>query len=186
MDYIHYGHTEFKPELLTGVENRSPFGDVKPHPITALWASPEDAGYFGWKEWCERECFKTWALDTFFKFRLSDEAKILKIDSEESMRLLQPFIRIHPALSEIEESDIKKIIAEQKRTGFGQMLRLDFEKMQNEGYDAMEIKISEYPPLYWFLYGWDVDSICVWNPKVIIMTGSSDEMIQHEIDMEVK
>lgn len=58
MTYIHYGHTELHPEWLTGVKNRSPFGDVKPDPKTAIWASPKDAKH-GWKDWCEEEQFKT-------------------------------------------------------------------------------------------------------------------------------
>lgn len=102
------------------------------------------------------------------------------------MHKLQPFLTVHPALAELDKSDISEILKEARKTGFGQMLRLDFEKMAKAGFDGMEISISKYPQLYWFLYGWDVDSICIWNPKVIIMTGSSDEMVQHEINMEVR
>ena len=185
MTYIHYGHTELHPEWLTGVKNRSPFCDVKPDPKTAIWASPKYAKH-GWKDWCEEEQFKTGSLDEHFTFELSDEAKILLIDSEESMHELQPFLTVHPALAELDKSDISEILKEARKTGFGQMLRLDFEKMAKAGFDGMEISISKYPQLYWFLYSWDVDSICIWNPKVIIMTGSSDEMVQHEINMEVR
>lgn len=185
MGYIHYGHTEFQPERLTGVKNRSPWGEVKPDPKTAIWASPEDAET-GWKDWCEREDFRTYALETHFTFTLTDDARILTISSEKTLHHLQPFLIENPVWHPEYNLDISKVIEEAKRTGTGQTLLLDFEKMSKAGFDGMEISISDYPQLYWFLYGWDVDSICIWNPDVIKMTGSSDEMVQHMINVEVR
>ena len=43
---------------------------------------------------------------------------------------------------------------------------LDFEKLA-EIYDAMVVYISADYNLYYRLYGWDVDSVLVFNPNVV-------------------
>ena len=43
---------------------------------------------------------------------------------------------------------------------------LDFEAIAKE-YDAIDFRISTDQRLYWPLYGWDCDSILVFNPKAI-------------------
>lgn len=43
---------------------------------------------------------------------------------------------------------------------------IDWEKVF-EMYDAVEVSISDCPELYYVLYGWDVDSICVGNLEAI-------------------
>ena len=44
----------------------------------------------------------------------------------------------------------------------------DFEAILRQGYDAMEIHISECPSLYSAMYGWDVDSILIMNPDIVV------------------
>lgn len=54
------------------------------------------------------------------------------------------------------------------------MILPDFEEMIKQGYDAMELHLSEAravnedDSLYWLLYGWDCDSILIFNPDIII------------------
>ena len=62
-EYIHYGHSEFRPELFREIKNRYAF--VKP--LGGLWASPVDAK-LGWKEWCTDENFCVGRLLDSFTF----------------------------------------------------------------------------------------------------------------------
>ena len=45
---------------------------------------------------------------------------------------------------------------------------IDFEKLAEQGWDAVEVKISNDMRLYWALYGWDCDSILIMNPDVVV------------------
>lgn len=47
---------------------------------------------------------------------------------------------------------------------------IDFEALLAAGWDAVEYHMSEDDGLYWALYGWDCDSICVLNPDVVCQT----------------
>ena len=44
-----------------------------------------------------------------------------------------------------------------------------FEKMVEDGWDGLEISISDYAQLYNYLYGWDCDSIVVFNEDAIVL-----------------
>ena len=54
----------------------------------------------------------------------------------------------------------------ENRYGMSSWAILDFEKIYQK-YDAVEINISSDYMLYYFLYGWDCDSVLVMNPDVI-------------------
>ena len=47
------------------------------------------------------------------------------------------------------------------------IMGIDFEALACE-WDVMECSLTEYPELYWSLYGWDCDCILVMNPDVIV------------------
>ena len=106
-----------------------------------------------WEEWCEQEDFRTHKLNTYFDFVLHDDAKVLQIHTIDQ-------------LTEIEKnysdttSPIKPDIFP-----FDSCI-LDFEAIAKE-YDAIDFRISNDQRLYWPLYGWDCDSILVFNPKAI-------------------
>ena len=135
--YIHYGHKHFDINLFCPISNR----EISIKPFGGLWASRIDAEY-GWKELNDREHFKKCEKENSFTFYLSDDARILTINSMDDLEDL-------PHL----ENDFF----------FG---TLDFEKLLNS-YDAIEVNISSDRRLYWYLYGWDCDSILVMNPEVI-------------------
>lgn len=44
----------------------------------------------------------------------------------------------------------------------------DFESLASNGVDAIEVFISEDIELYDKLLGWDVDSILIMNPEIIV------------------
>lgn len=148
--YIHYGHKNFDIELFKKPTNQEYGRANKPH--GGLWASPVDAA-FGWREWNEREGLITCSEDRCFRFSLSEDATVYHMYCEEDVEALP----LRP------ESKVPYI------------LRPDFEKILEMGYDAIEYHLSqEIVPkdeclgLYFVLYGWDCDSILVLNPSVII------------------
>lgn len=149
-EYIHYGSTELLP--IQKIRNQKHFSK----PVGGIWASPVDAE-FGWKDWCEREHFRTCELSNSFKFILKEDAKIFHIYSV---------------------SDLKKLPIQDKDEFSGFFLisqyYLDFEKIEKE-YDGIELHLSEESfegtefgqGLYFSLYGWDCDSIILFHDSAI-------------------
>ncbi len=142
--YIHFGHDSFDKTL--GVKKEAL--DELSHPLRlnnkppGLWASPKDSKW-GWKDWCEQESFRLNTFNKSFTFSLSDDAKILHIHFEDD---------IYPYLDNV-FPDIDSIYAK----------KLNLSKLMAE-YDGIELHMSENKSLYsGFFYGWDCDSICIWN-----------------------
>lgn len=140
-EYIHYGSEHFDREKFIPISNNhcwtKPFG--------GLWASRVDTEY-GWRDWCEKEEFDCCNFSLYFKFRLKPEANILEIHSGEDLEKL-------PKLISIAGTDF---------------IFPNFEALRDQGYDGVELFLSEdYSGLYWKLYGWDCDSIVIFNPDVI-------------------
>lgn len=139
--YIHYGHTEFKPELFKSIVNEPYFTK----PMGGFWASPVDAKN-GWRDWCEAEDFRECNDNNCFRFTIAPDARILKLTSERDLVNL-PHLGV-------------------QRFGRDNTHYLNFEKLLASGIDGVEIELGN--GLYWALYGWDVDSIVVLNPKIIV------------------
>lgn len=143
--YIHYGSSKFDINKFNKIENRSWFTK----PDGGFWASNINSEY-SWKDWCLDQEFMLDELKQNFKFDLSKDSKILKIED-------------HSQLNDLPEIKIDKI--------FNKLLRktwklLDFEEL-SKNYDAIEVLISKDRQLYWDLYGWDCDSILIMNPEII-------------------
>ena len=137
--YIHYGHKHFNKDLFEPIKNRAFF--VKP--FGGLWASNVNAR-FGWKDWCEAEEFCDCDKENSFSFTISDNARILQINSVKDIETLPTH-----------KDDLSC-----------SWTILDFEQL-SKMYDAIEANISNNNELYFALYGWDCDSILVMNPDVI-------------------
>lgn len=149
--YIHYGHKKFERVRFCPIRNRECFSK----PDGGLWASPVDAKY-GWSGWCEENDFRECNEDNSFTFTLREGANVLHIRDIEYLERL-PQIKSEYAL----------------------WCQLDFEKLLEDGIDAIELHLSEEDVsnltvcegLYWSLYGWDCDSILIMNPNVIVCEG---------------
>ena len=142
--YIHYGNTVFNPKLIHGPHNNN-----WNKPKYALWASPENAGY-SWSEWCKENDYGSCREDNRFRFRLKNNANVFYIDSLDKARSLPEVSVPNPYLA--------------KYTGIG---FYDFDKLKADGYDAVEVSLSDCWQLYDEMYGWDCDSIAVLNPDVV-------------------
>lgn len=149
--YINYGRIEFKKQLFCPTRNRAGF----PKPEGGLWASNVNAEY-GWKDWCRDENFRECNIENSFKFKLSDSARVLEINSVKDLEDLP-------------------LVSGTKLEGNPYFcIPLDFEKIC-KNYDAIELTISNDWRLYYSLYGWDCDSILIMNPDIIIpLNGGED------------
>ena len=137
--YIRYGSNRFEPKKFNPVKNESFFCKPK----GGMWASPVDAKY-GWKDWCTAENFRECEDENRFRFRLKGNAKVYHIRSV---------------------ADVKKM--PERECGITTWYVPDFEKMIADGWDAIELHLSECGELYWALYGWDCDCILILNKDII-------------------
>ncbi len=144
--YIHYGSFNFDKNLFVPISNRPIF--VKP--FGGMWASPVESE-FGWKEWCESEGWKIEKLSKHFIFKLKDDCTLLAIRSN----------------SDLDELRFKGYCIEYSKYSFlpDDQYYLDFEKLLENGIDAIEVYINS--DIYWSLYGWDCDSLLVLNPDCV-------------------
>lgn len=139
-NYIHYGHCSFDPKRFLPIKNRRSI----PKPLGGFWASPTTTTGSMWNDWCEREEYDRCNLNMSFEFDLSYTAKVLRIVRVEQLDLL-------PKSAPNE---------------YG-VVYLDFEALARK-YDAIEVLISQDYRLYSTLFGWDVDTLLVFNPNIII------------------
>ena len=148
--YIHFGADHFEPTRIQIQNNH-----WRNKPMGGFWGTPEDSPN-NWKSWCLSKKIRTRSLNHYFRFRLFENAKVFFVNSEEKEQMLP--------LQVIDEATYLKGIREyQPKLGH----IYDFEALKKNGYDAVEISITECPKLFWSMYGWDCDSIVVLNADVV-------------------
>ena len=155
--YRHYGSNTFDSNHIYCDRGR-----LKP---SGLYASPQNSKKFlTWKDMIINICKydeEKWRLETlnkYFDFRLSKDARILKI-----RRITDIKDYIIPDENECNDCRIREWDITE-----GQLLNL--EKLYRD-YDAMLlIHGNNYNELCFshLFYEWDVDSICVWNLDKVI------------------
>lgn len=136
--FIHMGSDHFDKYRFVPIKNDRDW--VKPR--GGLWSSPENSPY-GWESWVNDNNF-TYDLNSWFKFTLKAGAKVLEITSSKQLKDLPKGTTTLPH----------------------SWVVLDFEAIAKE-YDAMLVLISSDNQLYWDLYGWDCDTLLVFNPDII-------------------
>lgn len=145
--YIHYGNDHFDinkmKNLIIDQEKNQRLQFV--NKCAGFWASPTDSDW-AWKEWCESEDYHTERLETHFTFTLKPETRVLYVESS---------------------ADIEAYTKECDLLSFRRYI--DFDKIKKE-YDALEIcHDKNYCDLHdSYFYTWDVDSILIWNPDIIV------------------
>ena len=141
IECIHYGHKSFDITQFNKIKN-----DNWIKPKGGLWASPINSKY-GWIDWCNENNYGR--LDNSFNFIF--EGNVLIIDSLEDLKTKIPFISVE---------------------GYQYILHIDFEKLSKK-YDAMLLTENgeretrfNHPEN---LYGWDCESIVIFNPKGVVI-----------------
>ena len=140
-EYIHFGSNEYDPGLVGSTSRFSPSGK----PNKGIWASRTDAK-FGWVDWCYQEEFDLCDLSKSFKFFLTANARIFTVDSIEKIN------QVTVLDSEFHCSD-----------------KLNREWLY-ANFDGIEFCYSDISCPVWetVFCLWDCDSICIWNPDVIV------------------
>lgn len=115
-----------------------------------LWACPVDSVY-GWKEWCADNDFKTGKLNSAFYFRLKPGAKIYSIHTLD---------------------DLERISTLEDDMGYK---GIDFPWLLHNGYDGIYASDEAVNAFHMYasenvkdMNAWDIESLCVFNPDVII------------------
>jgi hypothetical protein len=138
---VHFGATEYKPELVQPVKNEN---WVKPK--GGLWTSPVNSEW-GWKHWCEAENFRDCNEENSFKLLLNFDAKVFIIDSLNDLKNA-------PLVDYKIGSSYKKMY-------------LDFETLAKT-YDAIWLTEKGQSQTHLSrpinLYGWDCESVLIMNP----------------------
>lgn len=156
--WINYGISEISAEKFRKVTNTNEVGRYIPgKPVGGLWASPVDSEW-GWKDFCECENFRTETLDKSVKFKLKENSKIYTINSFNDLEKLYQKYPNHK-LEHIENVRL-----------------INFEGMIADGYDGiyltlpglLDCKDKDGLGLMYFIEGWDVESVVVFNFESMI------------------
>lgn len=167
--YIHYGSDHFDKCLMETVRNADK-GDlaIKPKRNTGLWGSPVDDIKSDtencWQAWCMREGFRVESLSRSFRFQLKNPDKVFMVNSKESFERLKRDYMLCKYTGRFNDV-VLQFYAD---IGFDLHAYIDFEKMIKDGYVAMELSLTEFPEAYYLLYGWDVDSIVVFDQEEVV------------------
>lgn len=147
--YIHYGADKFDKDKFKPITNRFAWNK----PLGGLWASRENDP-LGWYRWSIDNEFHEEALEHSFTFTLKPDANVYTIEKPKDIY----------ALSRSSKEDL-----------WPHSFYPDFEECIRKGIDAIEI-IDIYgtdsegeDSVYMTLYGWDVNSILIMNPEVIVV-----------------
>ena len=160
--YEHYFRgleSDFSKETFKPIKN---IKFVKPE--GGFWASATNANY-GWKQWCNDEC-ESWAEGIPFKFALKDDSKILYIHDIADIPVAD-YTTVHEIVDTPFTEDIKNQINADNNAFLLPRIHFDFEELSKK-YDGIEIDAGSNPKLYYAFYGWDCDSICIFNPDIIM------------------
>ena len=127
-------------------------------PKGGLWASPTDHFDNTWADWCGCNDFRECTEENSFSFTMRDPSRIFFINSMEAWK---EFERLY-----ITKGKSRWMWDDGFCSGSDS---IDFEKMVADGWDGLEISISEFSNMYNYLYCWDCDSIVVMNPDAVVI-----------------
>lgn len=160
--WVSYGTDHYDPAKFKPIDYDDPGAILNNKPWGGLWASPENSKH-GWIDFCRNEDFLTHTLDKSFRFKLTPNAKIYVIDNERDLINISTSLKLAYMI------------------GQGYYV-IDFDRLLNEGYDG--IYVTDRGILYRYYHGpnhnivglssWDVESICVFRPDVVVPIEDND------------
>ena len=147
--YVFCGSDHFDRSIFMPVTNE-PYPWIKPR--GGMWSSPVNSDNT-WEDWCQENSFRLRKLDRQFRFVLAEGSRVLRIESNKD-------------LDELYSQGYKRSDFDKHQYLRDDMYYLDFEKILANGYDAIQVTITN--ETYWSLYGWDCDTLLVLNPDCVI------------------
>lgn len=158
--YIHYGTDVFDPAQFIPVRNCDWM--AKTEPGTGFWASREDDP-LGWANWCRDNHYLEADSLPWFRFTLADNANVLELISPDQLEMLP---KARPwKMKEVKLSDPPTM---EELTAYftPDHCYLDFEKLDADGVDAVELR--NYYLFQKYLSAWDCNCILILHPEIII------------------
>lgn len=142
--YRHVGNLKFDPKQFNKIQNEEQWHK----PSGGLWASPVNpvTDRSDWQEWMLVEQYYHCDRNAWFDFTLKEGADILEIKSREILKTLP----ITPSCQ-----------------GLKSIFGIDFEKLVQVGYQGFTLEITHDRRLYWDMYGYDVDTLVVFDPSIM-------------------
>lgn len=147
--YVVFGSDHFDRSMFVPITNES-YPWVKPR--GGMWSSPVNSE-ITWEAWCLDNRFGIEKLGKQFRFILADGSRVLKISSNKD-------------LDDLYSRGYKRSDFDQYPYLHDDQYYLDFEKILADGYDAIQVTITN--ETYWSLYGWDCDTLLVLNPDSVV------------------
>lgn len=148
-------------------------------PKRAWWGSRTDTEY-GWKHWCEDNCYRTCEESNKSVWGLEVGSKILKV-SRDDLEILNYIVEGDISISPIKyqpidvEKHIKAINNRIYDESHFSSYAIDFNKIKDDGYDAVELMdanighgIYDMRSVLTCFNCWDCESIVILNPEKII------------------
>lgn len=152
--YVHYGSAVFDNSKFREIDNDCVFNK----PLYGFWACRENADC-NWPD----SINDTKSIDelVFIKFTLCRTARILYLSSvEDVLDVYKKYpLASNKFIHNLNDSLFSHHIFSYKKC------MIDWTKVA-EDYDAVEL--VDISSVYYHLYGWDLNSICVFNPAVIV------------------
>lgn len=175
--FVHTGSDHFDPELMMPVCNTEHTLMVN-KPGGGLYACRDEAEY-SWKRWCTENSYDH-AINKEFKFKLRPDAKVLSIFTPDDIKNIDDKYILGSKQKTIEDifvgfsEDFKQSEEYEDFKNFyagliGSLGRtiLNYEKLA-EDYDAIYVGFGKDYAVWEMFYGWDCDTLLVFNPDVII------------------
>lgn len=147
MEFIHYGSEHFNKEMFKAPLINGERVEALNKPLNGFWGSPVDSQN-SWKNFCISEDYCVSSLDKHFKFRLKRLARVLKV---------------------MNKKDLDSLYHKYGIEGEYGRRALDWKRIVKT-YDAMVLMIPDDFDLLINLQltTWDVDSVVVFNPDVVV------------------
>lgn len=153
--FVHYGCTTYDPKLFDPIKNRK---FIKPY--GGLWGTSLN-GLYSWKNWCFDKEYCVDKLNISFIFTLKDFSKVFYLATREDCKVLPLQDKPDVSNRQFYADDLSFEDFYLANNTF-----VDYEKLAHE-YDALYFP-DPYGELRWSFYGWDCESLLVFNKDSII------------------
>ena len=154
MLFIHYGHKHFNKEMFESPIYKGERVSCLNKPSNGLWGSPVNSKK-SWRNFCLAEDFNVSSLKKHFLFKIKESARVLKV---------------------LNNKDLFSLYRKYGIRGKDGRRALDWKRIIRS-YDAMVLMIPDDFDLVFDmrLSSWDVDSVVVFNPDVVVECHRKDK-----------
>lgn len=159
--FLHIGHDHFNPELFNPIKNDPEFDK----PCGGFWVTSceSEERMNGWLNFVTDKFSGDLNINKRFYVFTKDDVNIARIASVKDIKSLEKYILNTDVIEKVDQCINERVM-------IGCKICFDFERMLNDGIDAVELILDneEYEYLHWMFYSWDVSSVLILNKDIII------------------